>query len=309
MTNICLILSESCEDDYLLYQSIQHITNLEKLRLIFCTPSQKGVQELSKIITTSSTLTELELFKNYDMEQLKLFNSNELYPVLQAALSSSTISTLTTNFGYRVCTNTESSNIEHVTLLILFIHPLEVLRSFQYLSCIAEMNSIKSININFKNNNSSILFPMPHFCSNLIMILNDSLSHSMENLYLFTESSDMNLYTNPSFRDCMACTLQRNRSVPRHNLRRSQSLCDLRTLHFPYRHQLLQQQQHDSPRPLSSKRYHSHPNYGWQHIPPKSLCPIEPTLYQSCPNLLEMQALQNMHPLLQEALECDLLYY
>ena len=58
LTSIALTFSESCEDDYLLYQSIQHITNLS---LVCFTPSQKGVQELCKIISTSSTLTELVL--------------------------------------------------------------------------------------------------------------------------------------------------------------------------------------------------------------------------------------------------------
>ena len=316
LTSIALTFFESCEDDYLLYQSIQHITNLKKFSLVCFTPSQKGVQELCKIISTSSTLTELvlnyhpflisevvKLLLLFSSERSKLFTSYELYPVLQAALSSSTISILDTNFGYRVCTN--AGSIEHVTLeltsLSLKIHPLEVLRSFQYLSCIAEMNSIKSIRVGI-HNIDDILFAMPHFCCNYIMSLNDSLRHSMENLNF--ASSRYFTHDNPPFRDCMARALRRDPAVPRHNLRRSQSLCDLRTLHFPHRHQLLQR--HYSPRPLSS--------YGWRHIPPKNTVrysvfgSIEPS-YQSCPDLLEMQALQNMHPLLQNALEYDQLYY
>ena len=323
LTSIVLRFSESCEDDYLLYQSIQHITNLERFSLLCRTPTQKGVQELCKIISTSSTLTKLELECHPALlggvakplpgdpslptlgdllpyKRSELFTSYELYPVLQAALSSSTISTLETNFGYRVCTN--AGSIEHVTLESHKIHPLEMLRSFQYLSCIAEMNSIKSITVRIDIDD--ILFAVPHSCCNFIMSLNDSLSHSIEKIHFIT-----GLYpkVNPPFRDCMARTLRRDPAVPRHNLRRSQSLCDLRTLHFPHRHQLLQQ--HDSPRPLPLKRYHSHPNYGWRHIPLKSTGHTQPFLYQSCPDLLEMQALQNMHPLLQKALECDQLYY
>ena len=337
LTSIALNFSESCEDDYLLYQFIQHITNLQKFSLVCCTPpTQKGMQELCKIISTSSTLTELvlkchpallgEVVKPTLMEDLRykrseLFTSYELYPVLQAALSSSTISTLRTNFGCRVCTN--AGSIEHVTLelipltfLSLEIHPLEVLRSFQYLSCIAEMNSIKSIKAQILYNIDDILFAMPHFCCNFIMNLNDSLHHSIEKIFI----TRLYLKVNPSFRDCMARALRRDPAVPRHNLRRSQSLCDLRTLHFPHHHQLLQQ--HDSPRPLPSLRYHSHPSYGWRHIPLKKISqhsvwlnkrsvflPILPSLYQSCPDLLEMQALQNMHPLLQKDLKCDQLYY
>ena len=341
LTSIALNFSESCEDDYLLYQSIQHITNLEKFSLVCCTPTQKGVQELCKIISTSSTLTELLLKcqpallgkvvkrprltsssllgDQLHYKRSELFTSYELYPVLQAALSSSTISTLETNFGYRVCTN--AGSIEHVTLDLtssssacLKIHQLEVLRaeSVQYLSCIAEMNSIKSIRVHIYNIDD-ILLAMPHFCCNFIMSLNDSLCHSMENFYFtiilsgkyFTED----VKSNPPFRDCMARALRRDPAVPRHNLRRSQSLCDLRTLHFPHHNQLLQQ--HDSPRLLSS--------YGWRHIPleKRSLfAPKQPSLYQSCPDLLEMQALQNMHPLLQKALKydqynqyCQLAYY
>ena len=306
LTSIYLDFSESCEDDYLLFQSIQHITNLEKFSLVCRTPpTQKGVQESCKIISTSSTLTELELecypkvVKPLPYKRSKLFTSYELYPVLQAALSSSTISTLRTNFGCKVCTN--AGSIEHVTLKLIplssKIHPLDMLRSFQYLSCIAEMNSIKSITVEIDIDD--ILLAMPHFCCNYIMSLNDSLRHSMENLD-FTGGRYLthDVQSNPPFRDCMARSLRRDPAVPRHNLRRSQSLCDLRTLHFPHRHQLLQQ--HDSPRPLSS--------YGWRHIPLKKrivFASIQPSLYQSCPDLLEMQALQNMHPLLQKALGCD----
>ena len=319
LTSIDLTFLESCEDDYLLYQSIQHITNLEKSSLVCRTPTQKGVQELCKIISTSSTLTELQLqcypalfgevVKPLPYKRSELFTSYELYPVLQAALSSSTISTLKTNFGYRVCTN--AGSIEHVALELIpltssssKIHPLEVLRSFQYLSCIAEMNSIKSISVGI-HNIDDILFAMPHFCCNYIMSLNDSLRHSMKNLnFASGRYFTHDIKSNPPFRDCMARALRRDPAVPRHNLRRSQSLCDLRTLHFPHRHQLLQQQ-HD-PLFLLTYHYHSHPSYGWQ---PESFSPIEPTWYQSCPDLLEMQALQNMHPLLQKALECDQLYY
>ena len=306
LTSIALNFSESCEDDYLLFQSIQHITNLEKFSLVCRTPpTQKGVQELCKIISTSSTLTKLrlqcypallgEVVKPLPYKRSELFTSYELYPVLQAALSSSTISTLETNFGCRVCTN--AGSIEHVTLKLIpstslssKIHPLEVLRSFQYLSCIAEMNSIKSIRAQI-HNIDDILFAMPHFCCNFIMSLNDSLHHSMENLNL-TDILSSRYFTpdvksNPPFRDCMARALRRDPAFPRHNLRRSQSLYDLRTLHFPHRYQLLQQ--HDSPRPLSS--------YGWRHILLKYTGHI-----QSCPDLLEMQALQNMHPLLQKAI-------
>ena len=305
LTSIALIFFESCEDDCLLFQSIQHITNLEEFGLVCRTPTQKGVQELFKIISTSSTLTKLVLQCHpagdpslptlgdlLPYERSELFPSYELYPVLQAALSSSTISTLETSFGCRVCTN--AGSIQHVTLKSHKIHPLEMLWSFQYLSCIAEMNSIKSITVGILQIDD-ILFAMPHFCCNFIMSLNDSLHHSMENLDLTYDVKN-----DPPFRDCMARALRRDPAVPRHNLRRSQSLCDLRTLHFPHRHQLLQQ--HDSPRPLSS--------YGWRHIPLKKHIFVldQPSLYQSCPDLLEMQALQNMHPLLQKALKYDQLY-
>ena len=307
LTSIGLEFSESCENDYLLFQSIQCITNLKEFSLECYTPTQKGLQELSKIITTSS-LTNLVLEYHPALLCHETTKSSDIIAssrLLWEALSSSTISALVTNFGYRICTN--AGSIEHVTLLLnsIIIHPLEVLRSFQYLSCIAKMSSIKSITVQIEHNINDVLFAMPHFCCNFIMSLNNSLNHSMENLYfdgLFPK-------TNPSFRDCMARALRRDSAVPRHNLRRSQSLCDLRTLHFPHRHQLLQQE-HDSPRPLSSLRCHSHPSYGWRHIPLRSrprmgICSpafTEPTLYQSCPNLLEMQALRNMHPLLQEAL-------
>ena len=189
------------------------------------------MQELCKIISTSSTLTELvlrvllsevagptRLGDPLPYKRSELFTSYELYPILQAALSSSTISTLGTNFGYRVCTN--AGSIEHVTLgsmpsiPLRKIHPLEVLRSFQYLSCIAEKNSIKSIGIEI-HHIDNILLAMPHFCCNFIMSLNDSLCHSMENLNFASSryfTHDIKSY--PPFRDCMARALRRDPAVP-----------------------------------------------------------------------------------------------
>ena len=288
LTRIALKFSESCEDDYLLYQSIQHITNLKRFELVCCTPTQKGVQELSKIISTSCTLTVFVLNKDHPggciHPEVGCFTSYKLYPVLQAALSSSTIELLWTNFGCRVCTN--AGSIENVTLDFSTIHPLEVLRSSLYMSCIANMNSIKSITVEM--NDYKMLLAMPHFCCDFIMSLNDSLSHSMKNLRIYNRDSfnNLNLRINPPFRDCMARALQKDSAVPRHNLRRSQSLCDLRTLHFPHRHR--------------------HEQY---IIPFLYLGVGEPPSHQSCPNLLEMQALQNMHPVLQEALGYDQLYF
>ena len=286
LKSIGLHFSE-CEDDYLLFQSIQH-TNLEEFCLEYYStpPTQKGVQELCKIITTSSTLTGLVLncpYLAHGDQQKRSELSYKLYPVLQAALSSSTISILETNFGYRVYTNTRKRfEFEEVTLDLTSIvsdfqiHPLELLRSFQYLSCIAEKNFIKSMRVQI-DNIDDILFAMPHFCCDFIMSLDCSLDNYMEELHFSTKGNGLYLRTNPSLRDCMARDLRR---ASQHNLRRSQSLCDLRTLHFPHRHR------HE------------------QYIIP-FLYLGEPPLHQSCPNLLEMQALQNMHPVLQEALGYD----
>ena len=214
LISIDLKFFQSCEDDYLLYQSIRHITNLEEFSLEFCIPTQKGVQELCKIITTSSTLTKLELKNSPDAKQEAHFwgqlyrQQMSTYPVLQAALSSSTISILRTDFGYRVCTN--AGSIEHVSLVpfhfLYKIHPLEVLRSFQYLSCIAEMNSIKSIAVRIVDDIDDMLFAMPHFFCNFIMSLNDSLCHSMEKIFI-TYGNGLYLKTNPPIRDCMAHAL------------------------------------------------------------------------------------------------------
>ena len=294
LTLVDLSFSESCENDYLLFQSIQHIANLETFYLTCCTLTQKGVQELSKIITTSSTLTSLRLelhplllCEAESSEEHKLLvsvlsTSFELYSALIRA--STTISILHTNIpcitNIDVCFLVFSSTYH--------LHPLEVLRYFRYSSCNVEMNSIESLAIPARIDD--LLIAMPQYCCNLIMGLNDylHLNHSIKEL---TFKHKFYLRRYPSFRDCMAHALRRDPAVPRHNLRRSQSLCDLRTLHFPHRHQLLQQQSISSLSLLSS---------GWRHISPRSQVSCYP--YQSCPNLLEMQALKNMHPLLQEAL-------
>ena len=72
LTVIVLKLCESCENDYILFQSIQHITNLEEFALECCTLTQKGVQELYKIMTTRSTLkfTQLVVCEKYVRSKL-----------------------------------------------------------------------------------------------------------------------------------------------------------------------------------------------------------------------------------------------
>ena len=189
LTSVHLHFSESCENDYLLFQSIQHIANLKSFSLDCYALTQKDVQELSKIITTSSTLTSLKL----KLHPLLLCEakSNEEHKLLVSVLStsfglcpaliraSSTITTLHTNFP--CITNIEHFTLESSSFPFHFtsFHPLEVLRCFRYSSCIAEMNSIKSLTI--LTDIDDLLFAMPHYCCNLIMGFNDSLhlNHSI----------------------------------------------------------------------------------------------------------------------------------
>ena len=315
LTAIALNFFESCEDDYLLYQSIQHnVANLNQFEVDCCTPTQKGAEELTKIITSSSSLKRLKLrcfpsllcdtTKKFKLSEL--FASFELYPALKAALSSSSISRLYTNFGYRIFINAQ--NIERVSLELSltwsasssYIHPLEMLRSLQYISSIAENSPIKSIFL--VRTEFNLVRAIPNFC-NFIVLLNHSLFRyqSMEKLFFQSDEigchdSHFDLSAHPFYKNSVARTLRKDPIALKHDLRRSQSLCDLRTLHSHHQHISYRSLKENS---LPKWR---HISYSWQN-------PNKLGFYQSCPNLLEMQSLHNMHPVLQKALKYNALLY
>ena len=56
LDHVVLSYEEPCENDYLLYQSLQSLTKLRKLNFVGYRCSSRGAQELSNAIANSSTL-------------------------------------------------------------------------------------------------------------------------------------------------------------------------------------------------------------------------------------------------------------
>ena len=107
---ISLSFSEPCKYDYKLYQAIQH--NLQTISVAYkghshcdsCT--QRGAVELSKVISTSSTLKHVTLF--HSPPALNFFS------VVDAALSSPTVTKLGTEIIFR---HLGTSNVKSIALI------------------------------------------------------------------------------------------------------------------------------------------------------------------------------------------------
>ncbi len=96
---ICLGYEEPCEDEYLLYQSLKRLTKLGAIEITCFGCSSRGAQELSKFISNSFTLEEVSL-KYTCLSSVN--NMFELDSVVEAVLSSSTVTSLKTNFPFQI---------------------------------------------------------------------------------------------------------------------------------------------------------------------------------------------------------------
>ena len=252
LNSISLNLSDCNEKDYLLYQRFQDFVGLKKISLECYSLTEKGWQELYKfIITAGSTLESMDfkchplyVYPGLKCKLSQFYGMLEVDKLLNFALSSSKVSNLSTNFGHKVLT--ASRRIEcinftiHLRTYLSDTTALELLRSFQYLSCIAEMYRVKPIQcyvqmVNQCARGIELDVKLVQFLCDFIVILNDALqSLTICPLYYmgritFPEGGCFNLKKNPCCCNCTARALRRDPAVPRHNLRRSQSLCGLRT--------------------------------------------------------------------------------
>ncbi len=257
LDDVTLGYKEPCEDDHLLYQSLQSLTKLRKLDINCFGFSSRGAQELSKVIANSSTLDRVKL--DYTRLHSLKVNKFELDSVVEAVLSSSTVTSLITNFPVLISNKTKISDIK---ICLSHTDPLEMQRghaSLMSLACYSGVIPLK-FRIDIISLQLSIL-------EAFVTIMNNSL-HSTTMIdgiigkthYL----GDDNMHHSSSYRSSLSRALKRDVS----SLRKSQSLNDLST---------------------SSRDCIDY--------------------YQSCPDLLEMQPLHNMHPKLHDGLKCDKFYY
>ena len=118
-----------------------------------------------------------------------------------------------------------------------------------------------------------------HLHENFITIMNNSLHHNQSMKTLVLNITPMN----PSHKiSTISRVLRKDLLIPISNLRRSQSLCEMRTPHSARTDQ--------------------------NNVLFKSFYQYKSTHGLSCPDLLEIQSLHDLHPLLHKALECDKLY-
>ncbi len=259
LNDIVLMYKEPCEEDYLLYQSLQSFTKLTILNISCFGCSSRGAQELSKVIVNSSTLEKVSL--SYTKPHLSSVFSMD--SVVEAVLLSSNVRALMTNFPFQISSRTKVHKIHStsITIKMQCTHSLEMQRWCACLRFLAYL-STRVTPLEFGVRYSTLL--QLSTLSDFITILNNSL-HSTTRI--IKSSFGSVLRYSSSCRSSFSRALKRDVSVPLSSLRRSQSLDDLST------------------------------------------SPHSCEYYQSCPDLLEMQSLHNMHPQLHENLRCDKLYY
>lgn len=93
MVTVQLSCFKPCENDHLLFQSLHHLLHLTKLT-VGCT--EKGAQELSMLL---ATIKEVQLHYSNLYDHPRPFQSCS---AAEAALCSSSITSLSTNFGFNI---------------------------------------------------------------------------------------------------------------------------------------------------------------------------------------------------------------
>ena len=172
LNSISLSFSEPCKYDYKFYQAIQH--NLENINVNFdlrsghthcgSTCTQRGALELSKVISASSNLDNLF----HPPPALNFF------PVVDAALSSSTVTSIATDLVFR---HLSTSNINYIILIVDKLLDFDVRATQRVQNCITD--------IAHKCNVVQLMLEGSlHLHENFITIMNNSLQ-SMKILDLY----------------------------------------------------------------------------------------------------------------------------
>ena len=293
-----------CEEDYLIYQSMKNFTELEELYIHCSGCTRKGAEELSKVIS-SSPLKELTLnysaLHHYPMITVDPFAS---YSVVNAALNSPTLETLNTNFAFQffkirniqkitICIAHDSGNLNLPNTTCQGNELLRILASLWYCFYRSDQRTLPLELVELK--------VFAHTNSSQVMVYNfvATVNEMLHRISQLGRKPHLSLYLQhycasriPFINDPMYCVLPRRReqqldhmlrsSLTSCNLKKWQSLVDLRPL--PKHHLEI--------RPLYEVRKKQLKGISW-----------------SCPDLLELQAIHDIHPEMFGALECGSLYY
>ena len=174
MQNITLGLSNSIDkDDYLLYELLRHF-KIKKLVLIFHHITLMGIQELSTTLSSSRTIEEVSLECSDPDLSLKLSG------LVEAALSCSTVTSLTTNIPFHIL-----PTHHHIETMVFEVTNFTTPAQFDCLLCIAEMCRVQSMKALVVNTNYFKTIPPQDYAS-FLCVLNVSLHQnpSMCNLVL-----------------------------------------------------------------------------------------------------------------------------
>ena len=220
----------------------------------------------------------------------------ESYSVVDHALASPSIQTVETNLAlYHIIPNTEHlilwfgfdcPKFNRSLLLdsICSVQLQRILNCLDYISTMEPLIAPKEITLRITFLYST-LFLFKHFITIVNRLLNCGHFIMNEVEFNFEDSSMGNLIPFYSYhRRTLASALRKDSDLPLGPLRRSQSLCDLRSSASPISY-------------LSSL-------VPFSEFSEARAC----RLSQSSPDLLEMQALHNIHPLLHKSVGFHMLY-
>ena len=279
---VCLNLSfdEYCEHDYLLYKAISNLTNISRLSVRYCGCTRKGVQELSKVICSLS-IEEISL-EQFSLSRFDWFESQSL---ADAALQSLTLKKLTTNFAFSFF---KSKNVQDIIVNLpkWYVETMDLQRI---------LTSMWYCNRCTDSHLKAVTLGITHGCSssatcNFTAILNGLINHcqSSGHLKIFISHFD-SCYLCPFLTWNEDMSLQSYGFLPRH-----------RTLGQAFRKETY----------LSSCRLKRSQSLGdlspsWK----QSLGGYSSAIFFSCPDFLELQALNKIHPELSIPMNCDALHY
>ncbi len=203
------------------------VTSLTFLRYIsrktnFPFQISRGAQELSKVIEDVSLSYTISPFPS------SVCNVFELDSVVEAVLSSSTVTSLKTNFPFQISSRTKINEIGRIIIDIQrCAHPLEIWRCLACLRSLAYFSRVKL----------SITIRQLSALTNCMTILNNSLHSTIrifDNIIFYWKIGLFNVISHSSsYRSSLSYALKRDVSVPLSSLRRSQSLNDLSISNHP----------------------------------------------------------------------------
>ncbi len=256
----------TCHNYCKLFESLQNLQILKEVYFILGEMADPGMQEMLNYLSSNPTLEHLTINDLAIGKQVAIRMNNNCH-VIKHALSCSRISAFTTDIPFLI--SKFPNSLKSVTIGVP-VSPLYTTTGIGNFIChvadLCKVSSVESLSFGFP----FMSMPLQLYC-NFLSILNNSLhfNQAMKSLDILLLFRNFKPFENYSL---LSRALQRDSDVLRSNIWRSNSLCDLATPTHPFR--------------FSKKKS-------------KSL-----VVSKSCPDLLELQSLCTLHPLLDKELYC-----